>query len=104
MRLKNAIVVLVAGIATLTGSSAEAHIPFVEPEAREDAPASLSESDRATKDYSFENHFPLPDDLAFQAMHDFQYDGVDSMAVKLVRARRGYATGKSMKTSRSQVR
>lgn len=81
MRLKNALVVLVAGGAMLIGSSAEAHIPFVEPEAREDAPASLSESERATMDYSFQNPFPLPEDRALRDMNDFQYDGIDSMAL-----------------------
>ncbi len=84
MRLNIAAVALVAGFATLFGSSAQAHIPFIEPEALEDAPASLSESERDAKDYSFENPFPLQEDLDFQATittNGFAFDGIDSMAI-----------------------
>ena len=83
MRLKNAVVVLVCSMATLLGSAARAHIPFVEPEARANDPESLSESERAAMDYSWENPFPLAEDRAFQALptNTFAYDGIDSMAV-----------------------
>jgi hypothetical protein len=81
MRLNMAAVALVAGFATLLGSSAKAHIPFIEPEAREDAPESLPAGERAEMDYSFDNPFPLAEDLAFQDLHDFAFDGIDSMAI-----------------------
>jgi hypothetical protein len=84
MRLNQAAVVMVTGAATLFGSSARAHIPFIEPEALEDAPASLPASERADKDYSFENPFPLQEDLDFQATittNVFAFDGIDSMAI-----------------------
>jgi len=83
MRLKKAAVVLVAGSAMLLGSSAQAHIPFIEPEAREDAPASLPENERAEMDYSFANPFPLAEDRDFRDMdmNTFAFDGIDSMAI-----------------------
>ena len=54
-----------------------------QPEAREDDPASLSESERAELDYSFENPFPLDEDRAFEDLPDntFAFDGIDSMAI-----------------------
>lgn len=83
MRLKMMAAAAVAGSAMLLGSSAQAHIPFVEAEAREADPASLSAAQRDEIDYSFENPFPHPEDIDFQNEpgNTFQYDGIDSMAV-----------------------
>ena len=83
MKLRMVIAAMAACSAMMVGSSARAHIPFIEAEAREADPASLSAEQRAEKDYSFENPFPHQEDIDFQNEpgNTFAYDGIDSMAV-----------------------
>jgi hypothetical protein len=73
--------VSIAACFVFFGSVTNAHIPFVEPEAREDEPAALPAEERAAKDYSFANPFPLGEDRAFQEQNGFAFDGIDSMAI-----------------------
>lgn len=72
-----------AACATLLANPVKAHIPFIEPEAREADPSSVPDEDRTETDYSFKNPFPLEDDVAFQNEpgNTFEYDGIDSMAL-----------------------
>lgn len=83
MKLRMVMAAVAACFAMLVGSSVRAHIPFIEAEAREADPASLSAEQRAEMDYSFENPFPHQEDIDFQNEpgNTFQYDGIDSMAV-----------------------